>query len=552
MERDEQFDGFNHESLPEPDLDFSCKNGAKATQPEAVVDIWSREHCEWIRLPITKVETRINKDGPADLSTTSKVSVPVTWGLTPDAENKVPLYEYVGATTKNENPTFDLVRIFYWNKYTEKYSVEHFGYVASIGPASENGVFRFYVYDAADMMTNISVTKTYDGPTAAEVANFVAYDATYGLQENGPVPIRNVTTTAAAEMAEIEGAFETFDKRVAGWLGENTPIISANDVDTWEILGGAAGVISPAIEPLINLIDGNEEWLDNELGTGGHKHFSRNRDTLADVMNWLTEEIGGSWYFEPTNTGVVLVVNNGAAASDEFSIGRSAYYDGQFDFEGLEYIQGYNPAVVDVVSNTSLEDLKPINHLELNGESADSFLGVNTADPFGDILGPRGSAASFTDKYPHVEVSYPPLLERTGGKKLGPNPIDSGKTTLAESEKQAEKKFLEAHEDNTDGSIDIKALPTIRPYDYMAAVPVCNDTFDADMNPIQYEVNSVIHKVSAGEPYITHLGVSIALDESVLDITAFYKDIEADTSEEPSANDGDSVEDDTEYCDPPT
>jgi hypothetical protein len=505
MARDAQFDGFDHESLPSVDLDFSCKSEAQSTQPEAIVDI--KNDGKWIRLPITRAETRVTKDGVADLSMTSRIDLPVTWGSTPDAEEKIPIYEYVGAADKEENAEFDLARVYYWNQYIEEYSIEQFGYVASIGPSNENGAFRFYIYDASDLMTNIAVTKTYDSPTAESVSSFVAFDDEYGLENNSPIPIIAVSSTGLGEQVDITGTIEenTMASDVIGWFDDTTPILKFLDIEDED----------EQLNPL-------REYLDDALHTGGHKHFRRNRHTLADVMDWLTDEIGGAWYFEPRPEGVVLIVNNGA--TDDFSIGRSSYYDGQFDPELTEYLNGFNPVAVDVINNSSLEDLKPINHLVLNGESADSFLGINVDRNV--FEGPLGAPRGHTDKYPHIEVTYPPLLERTNGRKLGPRPIESGKQTLAEAKQQAVKEFKQAHEDNTDGSIEIRALPPIRPYDYISAVPVCNDTFDAEMNPIQYEVNSVVHQVNAEEPYTTKLGVSIALDENAIEVSDEYKNIE--------------------------
>jgi len=122
-------------------------------------------------------------------------------------------------------------------------------------------------------------------------------------------------------------------------------------------------------------------------------------------------------------------------------------------------------------------------------------------------------------------VTYPPLLSRTGGTEVGPTPIESGRSTLAEARQQAVKAFKKAHEDNTDGSIETRATPELRPYDYIAAVPVCNDTFDANTEPIQYEINSVRHHVSGDTPYTTELGVSIALNESAIQTSAEYLEI---------------------------
>lgn len=507
VDLDGAFDGTEHKSLPDVDLDFSCKSAARSSRPEAVVDI--KNDGVWIRLPTLNVETRENKDGVADRTMTSRVDLPVTWGQRPNGD-KVQIYDYVGAANKEENAAFDVARVYFWNQYTESYQIKQFGYVASIGPSNRNGGFRFYIYDTSDLMKSIPVTKTYDGPTASEVANFVAFDPDFGVQENSPVNILGITTTEREEIADSEGLIETFSNTVEGWLDDQVALTARR------LLAGATETTA--------------EFLDDNLQTGGHKHFRQNKHTLADVMDWLTEEIGGMWYFRPDDNGVLLVINNGT--QDGYDIGRSAYYDGQFDPNSLEYIQGFNAAEVNVLNNTSVEDLKPINYLQLKGESADSFLGVNIDREIAgfETTGPLGAPRGHTDKYPHVEVTYEPLLKRASGKRLGPKPIESGKTTLAEAEQAAVKQFRQRHEDSTDGSIEVAALPSVRPYDYIATVPVCNDTFDADMNPIQYEVNSVVHKCNGGEAYTTELGVSIALDESQLTVRSALVDLE--TSEE--------------------
>lgn len=504
---DKQFDGFDHDSLPDVDLDFSCKNKDVNTQPEAVVDI--KNDNRWVRLPITMAETRVNKDGPADVTFTTRVNVPATWGTSARGDGKAQIYNYVGATNKEDGGSFDTARVYYWNQYIEEYQIQQFGYVASVGPSAESGVFKFYIYDAADMMENISVTKTYDSPSANAVVNFVAFDDDYGVEENVPVPIQNISFSSEVDIESIEGTIESFQKTAIGFLGSKRAVLMYN--------------------PVIDAVDEDlredyYETFDDVLGSGGKKHFEKNRHTLVDVMEWLTDEIGGSWWFEPTDNGVILVVNSGE--DNDFSIPRNSFYDGQTEIDDLEYTQGYNSEAVDVTHNTSLEDIKPINYLELKGETADSFLSTGfstdrlTNIGFGDDeVGPFGGPRGQTDAFPYVEVEYPPLLERTSGRKLGPNPVESSATILSEAEQEAVQKFKAYHEDNTDGEIHVKALPTIRPYDYMAAVPVCNNTFDADMNPIQYEVNSVVHSVKADDHYTTELGVSLSINEDAIETT---------------------------------
>jgi len=515
---DSDFAGIDAESLPEVDYDFSCKSDTPPAQADVAVDLFKKDDeggevsgpfapvagtfdvsGEFIRLPVVEAETWENKDGASDLIRTSRVKVPMIW-------DGVEIHELVGADREDEDAGFDLCRISYRDRDTGRWQVQQFGYVASIGPASENGVLKFYTYDPADFMREIPVTKTYDEPTASQVASFVAFDDEYGLDFNNPVPILDTIVTtparnfeeAAREDIEVDivGQYENLNNNVYGWADENIPIIG-----DFLLSGRDALNVSEA-----------EEWADDALHNGGHKHFRRNRHNLVDVMNWLTDRIGGSWFLQPEDKGVTLIVNNGGDVDD--SMARRSFKTQSVDPSQYDYIQGTNHSDAIAIDNNAIEDIKPINKLTLNGESADSFLGLNADRDIFD--GPLGAPRGHTNKYPHVEVTYPPLLKRAGGVELGPKRIESDATTLAEAREEAIQSFISQHEDNTEGNIIIYGKPTIRPYDYLSAKPVCNDVFDIDANPIQYEINSVKHHVKNDEPYQTELGVSIALNEDIV------------------------------------
>jgi hypothetical protein len=520
---DSDFAGINAESLPEVDYDFSCKSDTPPAQADVAVDLFKKDDeggevsgpfapaagtfdfsGTFIRLPVVEAETWENKDGASDLIRTSRVKVPMIWG-------GVEIHELVGADREDEDAGFDLCRISYRDRDTGRWQVQQFGYVASIGPASENGVLKFYTYDPADFMREIPVTKTYDEPTASQIANFVAFDNDYGLEFNNPVPVIDATVTTPASRIEaavtddvevdIVGQYENLNNKVYGWIDDNIadrdiPILVDAFIFNREVLDRKEA----------------EEWVDEALHSGGHKHFRRNRHNLVDVMDWLTDRIGGSWFLQPEETGVTLVVNNGGEAGD--SMARRSFKTQSVDPSQYNYIQGTNHSDAIAINNNAIEDIKPINKLTLNGESADSFLGLNADRDVFD--GPLGAPRGQTNKYPHVEVTYPPLLKRAGGVELGPKRIESEATTTAEAREEAIQAFISEHEDNTEGEIVIYGKPTIRPYDYMSSKPVCNDVFDIDANPIQYEINSVKHHVKNDEPYQTELGVSIALNEDIV------------------------------------
>ena len=116
---DANFDGTQHETLPDVAVDFSCKNSDTATsRPEAVVDITNDE--QWVRLPVITAKTTLNKDGAADVTRTAEITAPATWGQRADSDEKVQIYERVGIDGGQDPSKYDEARIYYWNDYVER------------------------------------------------------------------------------------------------------------------------------------------------------------------------------------------------------------------------------------------------------------------------------------------------------------------------------------------------------------------------------------------------------------------------------------------------
>lgn len=498
---DGDFAGTSAESLPSVDYDFSCKNENPPSDADVAVDIYKLDDTDafefsgdWVRLPVVEAETWQNKDGASDLISTSRIEIPMVWGGTE-------IYSFIGAQSDDAS-VFDLARVSYRDRETGEWSICQFGYVASIGPAAGNGVLKFYIYDGADFTRQMPVTKTYDNPTASQVASFAAFDLEYGLDANSPLIVNDVAVTTPVSEVDIVGTLEQFDR--SGWEDENTVIVPIKE---------AVG------EEDANQAEVTTEWLDDALHAGGHKHFRENRHNLVDVLNWLTDRIGGIWYLKPEANGVTLVINNGG--SDNSELARNSYIQRQVNPSQYEYIVGFNHTETTVINNTAIEDAKPINTLTLAGEDADSFFGIDRDQNL--IEGPLGAPKGQSNKYPLVEVEYPPLIERADGALLGPKRIESSATTTAEAEIEAIERFKEEHEDNTEGNIEIYGTPQIRPYDLFTAKPVCNEVYDIDTVPIQYEVNTVHHHVKSDEPYTTELGVSIRINEEILKENTFSR-----------------------------
>jgi len=127
---DDNFVGTDAETLPDADLDFSCKSAPREVHPEVVVDV--KQGKDWVRIPVVSVEQWVNKDGPADMSRTAKVHFPMEWG-------ERSIAEYINGfqsqnNLREQSDPYDECRIFFYDHELDEWVISHYGYVGGVGP----------------------------------------------------------------------------------------------------------------------------------------------------------------------------------------------------------------------------------------------------------------------------------------------------------------------------------------------------------------------------------------------------------------------------------
>jgi hypothetical protein len=511
---------------PNVSLDLSCKGKEEATSPDVIVDITTQDGEAWVRLPVTAAEVMMNKDGPADLNRTGKVKMPAEWNGESVVQylngfnQQVPTVEnpLTGEDVPLENP-YDLCRIYFRDQDDGIYDIVHFGYVGGVGPAAEDGVVKFWVYDPADLMRGIQVSKSFDQPTIQQVLNF----ALEGTDDNGRavgLNQRSVFTNIRTTIAGLQTvALQKADKR-QGFFGGfvDTEGAAPSPFNTGSGLLGVEDFFDDAWDILTEVTE--------DLLGGGVKRFQLNRHNMVDLMNWFADEVGGKWHFEPDDEGPVLFFDNTADSNPEVEgnegeIARRRFVATEVDGEEDDGPFSDMPVfdTFDQLDNNALYDIKPFNTLYLYGE---------TSTPAERNPGRSDTASGpgvYTEEFPFVKVVYPPLVDRAGGYEYAPSAVESDKIFLDNAASEAVKQFRKNVEEETEGSLEVKGTPHLLPYDYITTVPACGDIYEnVNADPITYEINRVTHRRAAGERYRTDLGVSLVVDETELEISKEMRD----------------------------
>lgn len=509
-----------YNGVPEVARDLSCKSETRAVEPDVIVDVKDGE--QWVRLPTTVVEVFMTKDGPSDLTRTGKVKIPGEWG-------DESIIQYInGFNAQNDEP-YDECRIYFRDHDDGVYDIVHYGYVGGVGPATENGVFKFWVYDPADLMRGIQVSKSFDQPTIQQILHF-ALDGTddngneVGLKQRSVFD--NIQTTISG-LQEV--AIQKADKR-QGVFGGITDTEGSEGFEPPDTGGGLLSGIADFFDDAWDVLT---EVGDDILG-GGRKRFQLNRHNMVDLMNWFADEVGGKWHFEPSDSGPILFFDNTAERNPEAegtegqSIIRRLFVASEIededDVQPISIDDGSEGGVsfavfdrLDQLENDALYDIKPFNTLYLYGESSTP----QQRQPQGTAYSSASAPGGYTSEFPYVKLTYPPLVDRAGGYEYAPEAIESDKIYLSNAEKEAKKQFRKNLEEETEGSIETKGNPHILPYDYFKTIPVCNDIYaNINADPLTYEVNGVKHRRAAGERYTTELNVSLIFKEAKLEVTA--------------------------------
>ena len=491
--------------------------GEETTDPtvsddcEAVIDIQASDRyndIEWYRIPINGVEQWINKDGPAAINRTTKVTAfnDVLLGRDGDVPDS-PLTLTTGSEEgrdggsllftldayfrnmllerNDEDNTTPFVRARVWlhDEEIDEFVLTQHGYVGGYGPTDNTLLRKFWIYDVADLLRDIPVGKKFEDPTVNKLISFVLdgedqTGAAVGVENTTPFDVTAVVFPSRDELANRTPEYQQ--------LEEISDRFSSLDNPIDKLLGGASSLFKSVAERITKDI----------------KKFTRNRDNIVDVFNLISTLIDGVWYFEPAENGVELHFRANWSSTD---YGRTLQDQTQVDDP--------DKFTVRLKENTALSDIKPINTVAVNGQSVRTL-------PNGEqeASGPTViTGETFTESYPFAKLQYDPFYEAAGNQALGPTNVKSDATDLQTAERNAYEEFIAHVEETTEGRIELFGDPMPLPYDFIDAVPACLGQQVANREPIAYSINDVHHKKYAGEQFVTELGVHAKVEGNPVD-----------------------------------
>jgi len=358
------------------------------------------------------------KDGQADITRRSEVVVPVVWGDSVIADK-------INSLSGRKNPQQDVrIELRDFDKDPEEvgadaYQTVHRGFVRSAGGHSTYGAGNIVVGDYAELFNEIGFSGSF------EVAR-----------------IKSVLDTARKAFLDGQTLLDGLAIEVRG-------------EDEWAIVGQDVSVYDEGLAIESDIVE--------EVFEG--RQFTRDRNSLADVLDWLCERLNARWYIgadDGDSPALVVDTSPGRAFHDENHV------------DGGENSEGVIP-----ISNNALFQLNPAHSLRVKGYSKRSV--VAQLDP-----------TVPTDVFPAATAEYTPLAENAQGVTT-PITRERDATTLAEAEALAKQLLKDRLDAATGGEMRLGLSPRIRPYSTIEAVPVCGEVARASMPAIRYEVTEAIH-----------------------------------------------------------
>lgn len=500
----------------------------------------------WIEIPTTSVEQWIEKGKSADIQRTAKVRFPTEWGddsatVTHNSPRKI-----IEQFSPTENQPYMLARVI-WQSADGTRIIGHLGWVGGVGPASDEGLSKMWIYDFAELLTGVPIGVTLENIDVAEAMDIIVNET----NRNTPIPVANSVIVPPNTEEEFAKTIDDYTSpgqsgdRLIRFDGPTVLSLASTDVDP-DTIGSAyysfadAGLTSPRAldnETFSSVAQGETHSFQTEFigeqtnfDVGGES-FTTNRHTLQDVYDWFERRTNASLFFTPQSDAVTLVAdvvperrlfadqNVIEYIDDKFSNIRETVGDIAdtelldelpFDITGLSTGDGYRPHQnVRIIENDALYEMKPMNTLHLRGASRKGLF-ADQSSP--DYNGSR----SIT--YPSVKAVHPGLLEASDGYELAPEVVESDATTLEQAEFEAKKALREELSETSEGEIIMNGTPRILPFDRLDAFEQCGDDIKFEQVPVQYEVESVKHEKMADDIFKTRLQVSIWANDRTIDI----------------------------------
>lgn len=410
----------------------------------------------YVEIPTMEVESWISKEGVSDKNCVTEVHFPAEW-----YDRSV--LAHIDAFDPGTQESYDTAVVKWQDVQSGQWYSTHLGYVRAVGGTDEPNLMRMWVSDPADMTTAIPINVRY-----------------------GPQTVVSTVLDDAATVFEENTAFPDVRTRV---LDDRTVV-------------NAKKVVATHQQITVESSDAQ-----NQVKTA--RQFKANRNVLADVLNWVTETVGGAWYFEgfiEDGDPVLTLVYDPLTKTQQFS-------DQHTDAEGS--------VDAHVLENDALREMMPVNAVTVNGQSLQSIKGISP--------GIANPGALFSNKWPTATAIYEPLQEQAG-QTMAPPVREADTASLTATEEKARKFLKEMMLGAPQGDVQMKGKPDLEPYDKLTSVPICNSQVEFDVPPLDYEVQKIKHHKQSDGEFETRAHVSIWVDPDEITITESKFDDGSDSS----------------------
>jgi len=477
------------------------------------------------RIPVINqgIRTEMRKDEAMSITRHSEVYFPRRWNGTDYARA-------VEALDPNAQNIYDRADIYLRHHVTDDLVLAHRGFVMGSGSGAEGNIERrMTVGDPGQLLSAIPFGNEYTGDTSADrvvqdvidelramavptVFDSIGFRERLRTPDGEYVPPLQFDRDARQQIASAREQIDntTFEEQFADnlasiiddnagelldVLGNATPPQTSAFVETVldlnaDVVSALAARVELGIAPGIIILKGLARLSNFNLGS--KKTFKRNEHTAADALAWLEQQLDGIFYFDAVENpldegGIVLVYDE--VITDDFEATHLDTADSDRPTDGQ----------VEVYRNNALSEIRPQNTLKVAGRPA-------------------------TDgNYAVVTAGHVPLSERAN-LPLAPPVQNVDVVNPAVVARKAKQMLRENLQGESLGQITTAPAPVLTPFSVLTAYPACGPNIEPGP-PLEYEVESLVHHVSAKRPargnrrkHETQLRVSLPIRLEDIDI----------------------------------
>jgi len=386
-------------------------------------------------IDLPAVETRITTDGVGSINRTSKVYVPLDWG----GEE----VEAVTRILRKEPSSAPNARVEVRNQ-ADEYRTIHDGFVQSIGP-TEGECVLITIGDYASFFNSVGFSGSYG----------------VGAEVNGATIARDAINVVTENVESIDAVTLVTDINNISPHGDNHLTDAPKEETT-------SPQLKPVVRGFLNRLEFGTEI--DDLNGLESQSFKRNRDSAATALDWICDRADARWWID----------YNDEESQRELYIDASPKNPAFTDVRIEETESEYDGKPIVVTTNNAAFQLSPMH--TLRGAGTQSWKNKLPA----------------SNEYPVATVQHDGLVQLVGENTQPPRrkfDTDTVEKTVGRTISELRTHIEEA----AGGEIITRPEPDVLPYNIVEAKPVCDSRVFADLPPITYQVNQVIHHIEVND-----------------------------------------------------